>query len=105
MTSTSYSYQLQEPHGNSLPADSYVDDEGFPCAADAEGAVYRPGLPCDGTVHVTSTDDVCYALISFIVNGALQPPQRIMNVPYKDATRLPLYMQYFVNDQARQIGG
>lgn len=78
-----YSYQLQEQHANTLSAP----------------------LPCDDTVQVLPSDQVCYALVAYIINGNLYPPQRIMNVPFQDNVRMPLYFQYFVNNQALQLIG
>ena len=78
-----YSYTLLEPHDNMLPEE---------------------GLACDGTVTILPSDAVCYALISVIVNGKLLAPQKIMNVPFQDAVKLPLYLTYFMNDQAKQNG-
>lgn len=61
------------------------------------------GLPCDGTVTVGPADAVCYADVTYDVNG-VQYEQTIMNVPFQDATRLPLYITYFINNQASQLG-
>jgi len=63
-------------------------------------AVY--GLPCDGTVYVESTDAVCYADVVYTINGT-QYEQNIMNVPFQDSARLPLYIVYFINNQAAQL--
>lgn len=76
-----YSYTLLEQHENTLP---------------------EAGLTCDGTVTILPTDAVCYALVSLFINGKLLAPQKIMNVPFQDDTKLPLYLTYFMNDQASQ---
>lgn len=83
MPITQYAYTLMPQEDNRLPAE---------------------GLPCDGTVTILPSDAVCRALISFSINGELFPPQMIMNVPFQDEDKMALYMQYFVNDQARQKG-
>jgi len=100
----SFSYTLEEPHDNQLPEAIYNDDAIY----DDQSVQIRPptishhGLDCDGTVYVESTDAVCYADVHFNIDGT-DYDQRIMNVPYQDAERLPLYIQYFLNDQDRQL--
>lgn len=78
----SFTYTLGDPHDNQL------DDL---------------GLPCDGTVTITADDAVSYAEITFTINGRSYI-QKIMNVPYQDTDRTNLYLQYFVNDQEKQLG-
>lgn len=116
-----YTYALGAAHDNQLPATSFEDEDGVPCSHDAavddQGSALPAGypkytsggLPCDGTVYVGDADDVCYATVTYTVGGTGQydgaVTQKIMNVPYLDATRLPLYMAYFVNDQVTQMTG
>lgn len=117
MATTSYTYVLGKPHDNQLPRPTYNQD-GVPrtnAILDGDGNIVTPevpaipptinthSLPCDGTVFVDDTDAVCYADITYVIDGVTYE-QNIMNVPYLDATRLPLYLQYFVNNQAIQLG-
>lgn len=83
MTTPTYTYTLGLWHVNDLGAE---------------------GLPCDGTVSVSQSDAVCFADVKYTINGT-DYEQKIMNVPYTDATRTALYLDYFVNDQAAQLGG
>ncbi len=82
MAAVPYTYVLGDPHDNQLDGN---------------------GLPCDGTVSVRNSDPVCYATVTFSYAGNGYE-QKIMNVPYQDADRLPLYLDYFVNDQCSQLG-
>lgn len=116
-----YSYVLGATHDNQLPPDYFQDQNDVQCAWNATTdnvggplpAGYPKyisgGLPCDDTVYVSDSDQVCYATATYTVSGTGQydgpVTQRIMNVPYADPTRLRLYMEYFVNDQVRQLTG
>lgn len=103
MATTSYTYILGAQHDNQLPLDNWADSNGAPCTWNAPGAAYvSGGLPCDGTVYVSSGDSVCYANVKYIIDG-VSYKQNIMNVPFQDALRLPLYFQYFVNNQVVQL--